>query len=102
MDKQGKKMTKLQSKIITSSIAILLCSNLFAQETYTIKDMSLKQALEKISKESKLSYIVDENLIEGKNAANITATQAIIGLRVFSTNLIFFAPSWALLLRVCE
>ncbi|AXX90831.1 hypothetical protein CKA55_05330 [Arcobacter suis] len=70
-------MTKLQSKIITSSIAILLCSNLFAQETYTIKDMSLKQALEKISKESKLSYIVDENLIEGKNAANINNIEGV-------------------------
>ena len=70
-------MTKLQSKIITSSIAILLCSNLFAQEIYTIKDMSLKQALEKISKESKLSYIVDENLIKGKNAANINNIEGV-------------------------
>lgn len=64
-------MKQLKAKFITSASAILLCSALLAQETYTIKNMSLKQALEKISKESKLSFIADESLIDGKKATNI-------------------------------
>ncbi|MFV7790920.1 TonB-dependent siderophore receptor [Aliarcobacter lanthieri] len=68
-------MEQLKAKFITSASAILLCSALLAQEAYTIKNMSLKQALEKISKESKLSFIVDESLIDGKKATNIENVQ---------------------------
>ncbi|RBQ26512.1 TonB-dependent siderophore receptor [Arcobacter sp. CECT 9188] len=68
-------MEQLKAKFITSASAILLCSALLAQETYTIKNMSLKQALEKISKESKLSFIADESLIDGKKATNIENVQ---------------------------
>ncbi|RXJ97471.1 hypothetical protein CRV00_01160 [Malaciobacter molluscorum] len=66
-------MFKVKSKFITPTLAMLLLStnSLNADNIYTIKDMSLKEALEKISKESKLSYIVDEKLIEGKKAKNI-------------------------------
>jgi len=59
-------MTSLKTKVLTSASAILLCSTLFAQEVYNIQNMSLKDALEKISKESKFSYIVDESLIQVK------------------------------------
>ncbi|WP_418187182.1 TonB-dependent siderophore receptor [Aliarcobacter lanthieri] len=68
-------MEQLKAKFITSASAILLCSALLAQEAYTVKNMSLKQALEKISKESKLSFIVDESLIDGKKATNIENVQ---------------------------
>ncbi|WP_418179645.1 TonB-dependent siderophore receptor [Aliarcobacter lanthieri] len=68
-------MEQLKAKFITSASAILLCSALLGQEAYTIKNMSLKQALEKISKESKLSFIVDESLIDGKKATNIENVQ---------------------------
>lgn len=67
----------LKAKIITSASAILLCGSLLAQEAYTVKNMSLKQALEKISKESKLAYIVDESLISGKTAPNIENVQGL-------------------------
>lgn len=67
----------LKAKIITSASAILLCGSLFAQDVYTVKNMSLKQALEKISKESKLAYIVDESLISGKTAPNIENVQGL-------------------------
>lgn len=67
----------LKAKIITSASAILLCSSLLAQDVYTVKNMSLKQALEKISKESKLAYIVDESLISGKTAPNIENVQGL-------------------------
>ncbi|MFX4267254.1 TonB-dependent siderophore receptor [Aliarcobacter butzleri] len=70
-------MMHLKAKIITSASAILLCSSLFAQDVYTVKNMSLKQALEKISKESKLAYIVDESLISGKTAPNIENVQGL-------------------------
>lgn len=68
-------MKKFKSKLISSSVAILLCANLYANEVYTIENMSLKQALENISKKSKLSYIADETLIEGKNAPNINGVK---------------------------
>lgn len=67
----------LKAKIITSASAILLCGSLFAQDVYTVKNMSLKQALEKISKESKFAYIVDESLISGKTAPNIENVQGL-------------------------
>ncbi|MCT7625942.1 STN domain-containing protein [Aliarcobacter butzleri] len=70
-------MMHLKAKIITSASAILLCSSLLAQEAYSVKNMSLKQALEKISKESKLAYIVDESLISGKTAPNIENVQGL-------------------------
>ncbi|MCT7581361.1 TonB-dependent siderophore receptor [Aliarcobacter butzleri] len=70
-------MMCLKAKIITSASAILLCGSLFAQDVYTVKNMSLKQALEKISKESKLAYIVDESLISGKTAPNIENVQGL-------------------------
>ncbi|MCT7639083.1 TonB-dependent siderophore receptor [Aliarcobacter butzleri] len=70
-------MMQLKAKFITSASAILLCSSLLAQEAYTVKNMSLKQALEKISKESKLAYIVDESLISGKTAPNIENVQGL-------------------------
>ncbi len=66
-------MFKSKSKFIAPTLAMLLfgSSLLYADKIYTIEDMSVKEALEKISKESKLSYIVDEGLIEGKKAKNI-------------------------------
>ncbi|MCR1816193.1 TonB-dependent siderophore receptor [Aliarcobacter butzleri] len=70
-------MTQLKAKFITSASAILLCGSLLAQDVYTVKNMSLKQALEKISKESKLAYIVDESLISGKTAPNIENVQGL-------------------------
>ncbi|WP_323659812.1 TonB-dependent siderophore receptor [Aliarcobacter butzleri] len=70
-------MMHLKAKIITSASAILLCGSLLAQDVYTVKNMSLKQALEKISKESKLAYIVDESLISGKTAPNIENVQGL-------------------------
>ncbi|PUE65230.1 TonB-dependent siderophore receptor [Arcobacter lacus] len=70
-------MMHLKAKIITSASAILLCGSLLAQEAYTVKNMSLKQALEKISKESKLAYIVDESLISEKTAPNIENVQGL-------------------------
>lgn len=78
-------MTSLKTKVLTSASAILLCSTLFAQEVYNIQNMSLKDALEKISKESKFSYIVDESLIQGKKATNISN---ITGLKNALDNLL--------------
>lgn len=68
-------MKKFKSKLISSSVALLLCANLYANEVYTIENVSLKQALENISKKSKLSYIADETLIEGKIAPNINGVK---------------------------
>ncbi|RBQ28853.1 TonB-dependent siderophore receptor [Aliarcobacter vitoriensis] len=70
-------MKQFKAKFITSASAILLCSALLGQEAYTIKNMSLKKALEKISKESNHSFIVDESLVDGKTAPNIDNVQGL-------------------------
>ncbi|MCT7575964.1 hypothetical protein N5U00_11550 [Aliarcobacter butzleri] len=43
-------MIHLKAKIITSASAILLCSSLLAQDVYTVKNMSLKQAVKRSAK----------------------------------------------------
>lgn len=47
----------LKAKIITSASAILLCGSLFARDVYTVKNMSLKQALEKSQKSQNLPIL---------------------------------------------
>ena len=64
-------MKMLKTSLIAPTIALALSINLFAQDTYTIQSKTLKEALQIISKQSKLPYIVDESLIENKIAGDI-------------------------------
>ena len=64
-------MIKIKSSLIAPSLALLLCTNLYAAETYSLNSMSLKDALQEVAKISKLSYFADESLIQGKKAPSI-------------------------------
>lgn len=70
-------MVKIKPTLIAPSVALLLSINLHAVDVFTIKNMNLKDALQKISKESNLSYIVDEKLIDGKYSPNIKNIKGI-------------------------
>ncbi len=62
---------KLKKVVLASSVALAFSVNLFAQESYTIKDKTLKEALEIISKKSNLSYIANDKLLESDRKYNI-------------------------------
>ena len=64
-------MIKIKSSLIAPSLALLLCTNIYAAETYSLNSMSLKDALQEVAKISKLSYFADESLIQGKKAPSI-------------------------------
>ncbi len=83
-------MNLLKSSLIAPSLALLLSTNLFAQENYTIKANTLTEALEIIAKKAKLPYIVEESLIKGKQAPtlqDITGVQNALKEVLKNTNL---------------
>lgn len=59
-------MNLLKKSAIAHSVALLLYSNMYAQELYHLESMSLKQAVEKISEDMGLPYIVDSTLLSDK------------------------------------
>ncbi|RXK12154.1 TonB-dependent siderophore receptor [Halarcobacter mediterraneus] len=72
-------MSSLKMKFLSPVAALLLCSNIYADEiNYSIKSQSLKDAIEVISKKSKTPYIVNGTLLEGKTSK---AVQNVIGTK---------------------
>lgn len=70
-------MNLLKKSAIAHSVALLLYSNMYAQELYHLESMPLKQAVEKISEDMGLPYIVDSTLLsDKKNSAVDKATSA--------------------------
>jgi Fe(3+) dicitrate transport protein len=55
----------------------MLSMTLFAQESYTIENKTLKEALEILSKKSNLSYIASEQLLQSEKTNNINAVKGI-------------------------
>lgn len=70
-------MNILKRSFITPSLVLLLATNLYAGESYTIKTTSLKEAIKKISKISKLPFIVDTDILKGKKANSIENVQSL-------------------------
>lgn len=64
-----------KTSFIAPTLALLLSVNVYAKDTYTIENKSLKQAIESISKKSNIPYLVNEDLLEGKDAINIKDIQ---------------------------
>ena len=62
---------------VASVLGLVLSVNLFAQESYTIENKTLKEALEIISKKSNLSYITDDKLLESKKINNIQNVEGL-------------------------
>ena len=64
-------MNLLKKSLIAPTLAVLLYSNLYAKESYTVESMSLKEAIENISKKANIPYMVNSNLIKGKTSQKI-------------------------------
>ncbi|QDF28798.1 TonB-dependent siderophore receptor [Halarcobacter anaerophilus] len=81
----------LKKKVfVASSLALAFSMNLFGDEVYTIKDKTLKEALEIISKKSNLSYIANDKLLETRkinNIENIEGTQKALDKLLQGTGL---------------
>ncbi|MGB7404006.1 MAG: TonB-dependent siderophore receptor [Arcobacter sp.] len=66
-------MSSLKIKFLSPIVALALYCNAYADEiNYSIKSQSLKDAIEVISKKSKIPYIVSGNLLEGKTSKAIS------------------------------
>lgn len=61
----------IKKSFIAPGLALLLLTNLHATDTFTIKNKTLKEAIEIISKKADIPYIVNSKLIEDKKAKNI-------------------------------
>ncbi|WP_418180651.1 TonB-dependent siderophore receptor [Aliarcobacter lanthieri] len=69
-------MTKFKSVIIAPALAFLLTTSLNAEQ-FSITNLSLKQAIEEISKKSNMPYMVDGKLLDGKKAPNINNIEGV-------------------------
>ncbi len=83
-------MNLLKTSIIAPSLALLLSTNLFAQENYTIQNKTLTEALEIISKKANIPYIAEESLLKGKKAPileNVNGIKNALSKILKNTNL---------------
>lgn len=69
-------MTLAQKALATVSLALVFNVSLMAQ-TYTIQNKTLKEALQIIASQSKLSYAGDPTLLESKKANNIESVEGL-------------------------
>ena len=70
-------MIKRKSRFIAPALAFVLCTNLNAEQLYTVEDKSLIQAIEQISQKANIPYMVDAKLLEGKTAPNIKDVEGV-------------------------
>ena len=69
-------MTKFKSSLIAPALALLLSTSLNAEQ-FSVSNLSLKEAIEQISKKSNMPYMVDGKLLEGKKAPNIKNIEGV-------------------------
>jgi len=67
---------KRKSILVAPVLAILLSTSLNAEQ-FSISNLSLKQAIEEISKKSNMPYMVDGKLLDGKKSPNINNLEGI-------------------------
>lgn len=67
---------KRKSILVAPVLAILLNTSLNAEQ-FSISNLSLKQAIEEISKKSNMPYMVDGKLLDGKKAPNIKNIEGV-------------------------
>ncbi|RBQ28162.1 TonB-dependent receptor [Aliarcobacter vitoriensis] len=62
-------MTILKKSILSPVVALIICSNVYADNiSYSLDKSSLKDAIEKISKKANIPYIANSSIFEGKTA----------------------------------
>ncbi|MCT7567946.1 TonB-dependent siderophore receptor [Aliarcobacter butzleri] len=67
-------MSQLKKSLIAPSLAILLATNLYSAN-YTVDTTNATKAIEKISELSNIPFIVDTNILNGKNTNKIQNVQ---------------------------
>lgn len=67
-------MSLLKKSLIAPSLAILLATNLYSAN-YTVDTTNATKAIEKISELSNIPFIVDTNILNGKNTNKIQNVQ---------------------------
>ncbi|WP_052502600.1 TonB-dependent siderophore receptor [Halarcobacter anaerophilus] len=70
-------MNLLKKSLIAPSLAILLYTNLHANESFTLEEMSLKEAIKTISKKANIPYMVDSKLLKDKKSQKIENIQGL-------------------------
>ena len=70
-------MNLKKNALITSGLAFALSVNLFAQESYTIKNKTLKEALDIVSQKSKLSYIASDQLLQSQKINDVEGVEGV-------------------------
>lgn len=70
-------MNIFKKSCIAPSVILLLATNLYANESYTIKTTSLHKAISKVSDLSKLPFIVDTDILKGKESNPIENVEGL-------------------------
>lgn len=70
-------MNLLKSSLIVPGLAILLQTNVLAEQLYSTNSSSLIEAIQEISKTSNIPYIVDTTILKGKKAKVITDVEGV-------------------------
>lgn len=64
-------MNLSKKTIVATSLSLILCTSLLANEVYTLEEGSLESAIKKISKMSNMTYMGDTRILAGKNIPSI-------------------------------
>ncbi|MCG3692645.1 TonB-dependent siderophore receptor [Aliarcobacter butzleri] len=67
---------KRKSILVAPVLAILLSTSLSAEQ-FSVSNLTLKQAIEEISKKSNMPYMVDGKLLDGKKSPNIKNIEGV-------------------------
>lgn len=70
-------MGLLKKSLMSASVAVLLAGNVYAGEAYTITTTSLDEAIKQLSEASKMPYIVDGTILQGKQANPISEVETL-------------------------
>lgn len=69
-------MIKKKSTLIAPMLALALSTSLYAKQ-YSIENLSLQKAIEQLSKDSNMSYMVDAKLLKNQKASNFKNIEGI-------------------------
>ena len=96
-------MSSLKMKFLSPVAALILCGNIYADDIiYTVEKQSLKDAIEKVSKKSKIPYITQGDLLEGKSSnaiEDIKGTQEALDKILEDTNLEAIIEDGAIIIK---
>lgn len=69
-------MLNKKSTLIAPMLAFALSTNLYAKQ-YSVENLSLQKAIEQLSKDSNMSYMVDAKLLKNQKSTNFKNIEGI-------------------------